>query len=174
MNTGRQRSSSSPHGAITTTTPYGKETHKKNLPMIVAAHNPPYVATCSVSEPLDIYNKFKKAKDIKGFRYIHIMAPCPPGWRYPAEETVHQARMTVDTGIFPLFEIENGKLTLTGKSKRMHDPTKRTPIKEYFSGNNQGRFKIVDDKILDSLQKDVNEWWAWIDRFLVYDELKEH
>src|SRR6056297_584855 len=173
MNTGKQRSSSTPHAAITTTTPYGKETHKKNLPMIVAAHNPPYVATCSISNPLDLYDKFKKAKDIKGFRYIHILAPCPPGWRYPADQTIKQAKMAVDTGLFPLFEIENGKLKLTGKSKRMHDPTKRKPLEEYFTAKNQGRFKRVDEEILAELKQDVQDWWDWIDKFLLLEEFKE-
>ncbi len=171
MNTGIQRSSSTPHGAITTTTPYGKETHKKNLPMIMSAHNIPYIATCSVSDPMDLYDKFKKAKDIKGCRYIHIMAPCPPGWRYPAEDTIQQAKLAVDTGVFPLFEIENGILTLSGKSKRMHDPTKRKPLKDYFG--TQGRFRKLDDQTLEVLQKDVDGWWAWIDRHLVYQEYIE-
>jgi pyruvate ferredoxin oxidoreductase beta subunit len=171
MNTGTQQSSSTPHGAITTTTPYGKETHKKNLPMIMAAHNIPYVATCSVSDPLDLYDKFKKARDIKGCRYIHILAPCPPGWRYPAEDTVQQAKMAVDTGVFPLFEIENGVLTLSGKSKRMHDPSKRKPLKDYFG--TQGRFRKMNDKIVEGLQQDIDLWWAWIDKFLVYQEMIE-
>ena len=113
MNTGTQRSSSTAYGAITTTTPSGKQQSKKNLPMIVAAHNVPYIATCSASEPLDIFEKFKKARYIQGFRYIHILAPCPPGWRYPAENTITEAKMAVETGVWPLFEIENGKLTLS-------------------------------------------------------------
>ncbi len=82
MNTGIQRSSSTPHGAITTTTTLGKERFKKNLPAIMAAHDIPYIATCSISEPLDLYDKFKKAKAIKGCRYIHSLAPCPVGWWY--------------------------------------------------------------------------------------------
>ncbi len=113
MNTGTQRSSSTPYGAITTTTPSGKQQSKKNFPMIVAAHNVPYIATCSASEPLDIFEKFKKARYIQGFRYIHILAPCPPGWRYPAEDTITEAKMAVETGVWPLFEIEDGKLTLS-------------------------------------------------------------
>jgi pyruvate ferredoxin oxidoreductase beta subunit len=172
MNTGTQRSSSTPFGAITTTTPYGKEQHKKNLPMIVAAHNPAYVATCSVSNPLDIYDKFKKAKDIKGFRYIHILAPCPPGWRYPSEDTIAQAKSAVETGVWPLFEIENNILTLSAGSKKFHDPTKRKPLKSYFG--TQGRYRKIDDTILTGLQQDVDVWWAWIDRFLVHQELSEN
>ena len=107
QNTGNQRSGSTPHGAVTTTTPYGKEQHKKNLPMILAAHNIPYVATASISDPMDLYDKFKKAKDIKGFRFIQILSPCPPGWRSDGKDTIQQARMAIDCGIFPLFEIES-------------------------------------------------------------------
>lgn len=170
MNTGIQASSSAPRGTVTTTTPYGKAKKKKNVAMIVAAHNVPYVATCSVSDPMDLYDKFKKAKDIKGFRFFQILAPCPPGWRYEGQYSVRQAQLAVDTGVFPLFEIENGILTLTGKSKRLHDPTKRKPLSEYFSKKNQGRFKLIDEKMLEQLQKDVDEWWSWVDRYLVYQE----
>jgi pyruvate ferredoxin oxidoreductase beta subunit len=173
MNTGIQRSSSTPYGAITTTTPYGKEQHKKNLPMIVAAHNVPYVATTSIGDPMDLYDKFKKAKKIKGFRYIHILSPCPPGWRFVGDDLIQQAKLAVDTGVFPLFEIEDGKLILNGKSKRMHDKTKRKPLKEYFNKKNQGRFKKIDEEALEVLQKDVDKWWAFIDRFLVYQEEAE-
>ncbi|MHA1674322.1 MAG: thiamine pyrophosphate-dependent enzyme [Promethearchaeota archaeon] len=170
MNTGIQASSSAPRGTVTTTTPYGKDQKKKNIPMIVAAHNVPYVATCSVSDPMDLYDKFKKAKDIKGFRFIQILAPCPPGWRHESQYTIRQSGLAVDTGIFPLFEIENGILTLSGKSKRLHDPTKRKPIQEYYSKKNQGRFKLINDGLLEELEKDVKEWWSWIDRHLVYQE----
>ncbi|UYP46137.1 Pyruvate synthase subunit PorB [Candidatus Lokiarchaeum ossiferum] len=173
QNTGNQRSSSTPHGVVTTTTPYGKEQHKKNLPMIVAAHNVPYVATASVSDPMDLYDKFKKAKDIKGFRYIQILSPCPPGWRSEAKDTIQHAQMAIDCGIFPLYEIENGKLTLNGKSVRMHDKTKRKPLGEYFNKKNQGRFKKVDEEVLKVLQEDTDKWWAWIDRHLVYQEEAE-
>ena len=173
QNTGNQRSSSTPYMGVTTTTPYGKERHKKNLPMIVAAHNVPYVATASVGDPLDLFDKFKKAKDIKGFRYIQILSPCPPGWRHPSDETIKQAKMAVDTGSFPLYEIENGKLTLNGKSKRMHDKSKRKPLGEYFNKANQGRFKKVNAEALAKLQQDCDEWWAHIDRYLVYQEEAE-
>jgi len=172
QNTGNQRSSSTPHGVVTTTTPYGKEQHKKNLPMIVAAHNVPYVATASVSDPMDLYDKFVKLKKIKGFRYIHIMSPCPPGWRYDAADTIKQAKMTIDCGYFPLFEIENGVLTLNGKSARMQDKSKRKPLAEYFSKGNQGRFRKIDENVLKVLQKDTDSWWDWIDRFLIHQEKK--
>lgn len=173
MNTGIQRSSSTPYGAVTTTTPYGKDQHKKNLPMIMAAHGVQYVATASISDPMDLYDKFKKAKEIKGFRYIHILSSCPPGWRTESFDMIQQSRLAIETGVFPLFEIEDGKLTLNGKSKRMHDKTKRKPLSDYFSKKNQGRFKLIDEEALKILQQDVDKWWAFIDRFLVYQEEAE-
>ncbi|MHA2182334.1 MAG: thiamine pyrophosphate-dependent enzyme, partial [Promethearchaeota archaeon] len=113
MNTGIQRSSSTPHGAITTTTTLGKDRFKKNLPAILAAHDIPYVATCSISEPLDLYDKFKKAKSIKGCKYIHILAPCPPGWGFNSENAIEVARLAVKSGSWILFEVEKGIMTLS-------------------------------------------------------------
>ena len=81
--------------------------------------------------------------------------------------------MAIDCGIFPLFEIENGKLILNGKSLRMHDKTKRKPLGDYFSKQNQGRFKKIDEEILKALQADTDQWWSWIDRHLVYQEEAE-
>jgi pyruvate ferredoxin oxidoreductase beta subunit len=167
-NTGEQRSSSTPYGAITTTTPYGKKDHKKYLPMIVAAHNIPYVATASVGDPMDLFDKFKKARSIKGFRYIQILSPCPPGWRYPAEDTVVQAKRAVETGVWPLFEIENGKLTLSKPNERYRDPKNRKPLEEYFG--TQGRFKKMDAETVKQLSADRDKVWRWIDGFLVYQE----
>jgi pyruvate ferredoxin oxidoreductase beta subunit len=160
MNTGIQRSSSTPHGAKTTTTTFGKQRYKKDVPRIMAAHDIPYVATCSVSEPLDIYEKFKKAKTIKGCKYIHIFAPCPPGWGYNAEDTIEIGRLAVKTGFWPLYEIENGVMTLSKKSKRLLDPEKRTPLIEYVS--TQKRFSGISEDDLIKLQKQVDEKWKRI------------
>jgi len=168
MNTGIQRSSSTPHGAITTTTPFGKERYKKNLPAIMAAHDIPYVATCSISEPLDIYEKFKKAKSIKGCKYIHIMAPCAPGWGYPAEDTIEIARLAVKTGFWILFEIENGILTLSKKSKALLDSSKRVPLIEYVS--KQKRFAGISEKTLIEIQERIDHDWEKIDNQLKCQE----
>jgi pyruvate ferredoxin oxidoreductase beta subunit len=157
MNTGIQRSSSTPHGAKTTTTVFGKERFKKNLPAILAAHEIPYVATCSISEPLDIYEKYKKAKDIEGCKYIHILAPCPPGWNYPSEDTVELARLAVKTGVWPLYEIENGILTLHKKSKSLVDPSKRAPLVDYLS--RQKRFSTMSEQSLIKLQERIDHDW---------------
>jgi pyruvate ferredoxin oxidoreductase beta subunit len=157
MNTGIQRSSSTPHGAKTTTTVFGKERFKKNLPAILAAHEIPYVATCSISEPLDIYEKYKKAKSIEGCKYIHILAPCPPGWNYPSEDTVELARLAVKTGVWPLYEIENGTMTLHKKSKALLDPSKRAPLVDYLS--RQKRFSSISEQALIKLQERINHDW---------------
>jgi pyruvate ferredoxin oxidoreductase beta subunit len=160
MNTGIQRSSSTPHGAITTTTPFGKERFKKNLPAIVAAHDVPYVATCSVSHPLDIYEKFKKAKDIKGFRYIHIFAPCPPGWGYPSEDTIQISKLAVDTGFWPLYEIDHGNFILSKPSKKCLDPSKRRNIIEYLGA--QKRFSQISEEVINYWQENIEKTWKEI------------
>mgnify|MGYP006279263475 CR=1 FL=1 len=160
MNTGIQRSSSTPHGAKTTTTPFGKERYKKDLPRIMAAHDIPYVATCSVSDPMDLYDKFKKAKSIEGCKYIHIFAPCPPGWGYAAEDTIQIARLAVKAGIWPLYEVENGILKLSKKSKRLLEPEKRIPIQEYIS--TQKRFSGISEDTLVKLQNQVDKKWTQI------------
>ncbi|MHA1486784.1 MAG: thiamine pyrophosphate-dependent enzyme, partial [Promethearchaeota archaeon] len=158
MNTGVQRSSSTPHGAITTTTTLGKERFKKNLPRIMAAHDIPYVATCSVSEPLDIYEKFKKAKSIEGCKYIHILASCPPGWGIASEDAIEIPRLAVKTGSWVLYEIENGVLTLSKKSKPLLDPSKRAPLIDYLS--RQKRFSKLSEKELIELQERLDLQWA--------------
>ena len=160
MNTGIQRSSSTPHSAITTTTPFGKQRYKKNLPRIMEAHEIPYIATCSVSEPLDLYEKFKKAKDIEGCKYIHILAPCPPGWGYGAENTIEMARLAVKSGLWILYEVENGVKTISKASKKYADPSKRIPLIEYLS--KQKRFRTVSEQQLIKLQEGIDKSWKVI------------
>ncbi|NHJ23361.1 MAG: pyruvate synthase subunit beta [Candidatus Lokiarchaeota archaeon] len=160
MNTGIQRSSSTPHGAITTTTTLGKDRYKKNLPAIMAAHEIPYVATCSISEPLDLYDKFKKAKSIEGCRYIHILAPCPPGWGYDSNESIELARLAVKTGAWILYEVENGVVTLSKRSKSVLDPAKRIPLIDYLS--RQKRFAKLSEKDMIELQEEIDRNWKHI------------
>ncbi len=160
MNTGIQRSSSTPHGAITTTTPFGKVRYKKNVPRIMEAHEIPYVATASISHPLDIYDKIKKAKSIEGCKYIQIMAPCAPGWGYPSEDTIEIARLAVKTGSWILYEVENGIKTLSKPSKPLLDPSKRTPIIEYLS--KQKRFASISEKTLIEIQDVIDHQWEVI------------
>ncbi len=168
MNTGVQRSSSTPHGAVTTTTPYGQDTYKKNLPAIMRAHNLPYVATCSVSEPLDIYEKFMKAKSIYGCKYIHILAPCAPGWGFPSEDLIEISRLAVKTGFWILYESVNGVLSLSKQCKPLLDPSKRLPIMEYIS--KQKRFANVSEKTLIEIQEEIDRQWALIGNELKYQQ----
>lgn len=160
MNTGIQRSSSTPHGAITTTTTKGKDRYKKNLPAILAAHEIPYVATCAISEPLDLYDKFKKAKSIKGCKYIQILAPCPPGWGYSSNESIELSRLAVKTGTWVLYEIENGIMKLSKRSKALLDSSKRTPLIEYLSL--QKRFAKLSEKDIMELQGEIDRNWMRI------------
>ena len=171
MNTGIQRSSSTPVGAITTTTYYGKKEQKKNLPAIMAAHNIPYVATASVADPLDLYEKFKKAKDIKGLKYIHIYATCPPGWKIESEDMISVAKKAIDNGMWILYEIENGEFKLTGKSKRLLDPKKRKPIHDYLKM--QGRFRKVSEDDIKKLEENRDYNWEQVKKELMFQEMSE-
>jgi pyruvate ferredoxin oxidoreductase beta subunit len=156
-NTGMQRSGATPYGAWTTTTPSGKRERKKDMPLIMAAHRIPYVATACPSYPIDFVNKLRKAKDIKGTKYIHILAPCPTGWRYDTSKTVELGRLAVQTGLWALFEIEYGKFKLNPPSDRLVDKAKRKSIREYFGL--QGRFRTLTEEDIERVQKWVDEDW---------------
>jgi len=153
MNTGVQRSSSTPFGTRTTTTPGGdwKHTRKKNIVEALAAHRIPYAATASIAFPDDMMRKFQKAKDMKGgTRFIHVFATCPTGWGMPTEFSVKVARLAVQSNIFPLYEVENGiKYTFNYKGN--------LSVKEYM--NTQRRFKHLTDEELGQVQKIVDEDW---------------
>jgi len=156
-NTGMQRSGATPYGAWTTTTPSGKKERKKDMALIMAAHKIPYVATACTSYPLDFVNKLKKAKDIKGTKYIHLLAPCPTGWRYDTSKTIEMGRLAVMSGMWVLYEIENGKFRLNSPSDRLFDKTKRKPVTEYFAL--QGRFRSLSEDDIGKIQKWIDEDW---------------
>lgn len=160
MNTGIQRSSSTPRGAWTTTTPTGKIENKKDMARILIAHGVPYVATASVGYPHDLYSKLQRAKSMNGFRFIHIHAPCPPGWRFDPQYTVRVAKLAVETGLWVLYEYYDGKLTVSGPSRPYMDPAKRKPLEEYLKL--QGRFRVITDELINEIKKYVNENWYWI------------
>jgi pyruvate ferredoxin oxidoreductase beta subunit len=152
MNTGIQRSSSTPFGASTTTSPAGKAamgqmTWKKNMPAIAAAHNIPYVATACPSYPMDLVQKVKKAADIEGPAYVHILSVCPTGWRSAPENSVKLGRLAVETGIFPLYEVEYGKYRLS------IDFPKLRPVKEYL--RLQGRFRHLTESMIQEIEERV-------------------
>lgn len=158
MNTGTQRSGATPIGALTTTTPLlTKQEKKKDLVKIMEAHDIPYLATVSPAYPIDLYEKFVKAKRIKGTRYIHIDTPCPPGWGYPTRETVRIGKLAIETGIVVLFEIENGKFRFTGRSETIAKKGKRLPVVHYVE--KQGRFKKMSIEQLNRLQSSVDARW---------------
>ena len=158
MNTGTQRSSATPLGAITTTTPIlTKEQHKKDMLKIMEAHDVAYIATTSPAYPIDLYDKFVKAKRIRGTRYLQIHVPCPPGWGYPPRDTVKMARLAIETGVFVLFELENGKFRFTGRSKSLAEKGNRLPLINYLE--RQDRFKKMSAEQLSSLQKFIDNKW---------------
>ncbi|MHC1636039.1 MAG: pyruvate synthase subunit PorB [Candidatus Methanospirareceae archaeon] len=161
MNTGIQRSSATPYGAWTTTSPTGRKsigqiTWKKNMPEIAVAHNIPYVATACPSYPYDLMRKVRKAKEIKGPSYIHILSPCPTGWRFDPSISIKIGRLAVETGVFPLYEVENGEYRMNIELEELK------PVKEYL--RLQGRFAHLSDEIIEEIQKRVIEG---------YEKLKE-
>ncbi|NQE45551.1 Pyruvate synthase subunit PorB [ANME-1 cluster archaeon GoMg2] len=154
MNTGIQRSSSTPYGAWTTTAPVGKKsigqmTRKKNMPEIAVAHRIPYVATASPSYPFDLMDKVKRGVETEGPAYLHILSVCPTGWRSTPDITIELGRLAVETGIFPLYEVINGEYRLNV------DLPKLKPVKEYLK--KQGRFKHLTEDVIEQIQARVEE-----------------
>ncbi|MHA1487337.1 MAG: thiamine pyrophosphate-dependent enzyme, partial [Promethearchaeota archaeon] len=162
MNTGVQRSGSTPLGAYSTTTPNGKIGYKKNMPKILEAHGIPYVATAISSYPLDLYEKFKNAMKIKGPKYIHILAPCPPGWGYNPKDSIQIGKLAVQTGFWPLYEVIEGKFVLSKNSSKYLDPKKRKPIIEYL--NTQKRFKNISDEDIERHKSYIENQWKQIQK----------
>lgn len=153
MMTGIQRSSATPSGAWTTTTPnpQPKLEQKKNIMEIMAAHRIPYAASTSIGYPNDLVRKVRKAKSVKGMRFLHIIAPCPTGWRYSPDLTIQMARTAVESRLFPLYEVENGLQC------RLQVPDHQVPVKEYL--RSQGRFSSMNDAAINAVQKRVDEEW---------------
>jgi pyruvate/2-oxoacid:ferredoxin oxidoreductase beta subunit len=153
MNTGIQRSSATPHGAWTTTTPvkHYKKGPKKNIMEIMVAHHIPYCATANIAYPEDLIKKLRKAKDIKGTKFIHLYAPCPTGWKHPPDITIKIARLATETNVIPIYEVENGVYKI---NRRIKNPK---PVSEYLKL--QGRFRHLNQEIVDFIQKDVDKNW---------------
>ena len=152
MNTGTQRSSSTPFGAMTTTSPIGKKSigqfsWKKNMPEIAAAHNIPYVATATHGYPFDLMAKVAKAVATPGPAYVHVLAVCPNGWGSPNDMINRHSRLAVQTGVFPLYEVENGVYKMTIEVSQLR------PISEYFAG--QRRFRHLSEDNVAKIQKRV-------------------
>jgi pyruvate/2-oxoacid:ferredoxin oxidoreductase beta subunit len=153
MNTGIQRSSATPWGAWTTTTPAIDPEHqpKKDIMAIMAAHRIPYAATASVAYPVDLVEKVEKARTIRGMRFIHILAPCPPGWKTENDETIELARMAVESRVFPLMEVENGG------AWRFTADHPGGPVEPYI--RRQARFKHLTDDQVAHIQREVDARW---------------
>ncbi len=160
MNTGVQRSSATPYGANTTTTPVGstalvgKSNQRKELFEIVAAHKVPYAAQASIANWPDLYNKAKKALETKGPTFLNILSPCVPGWKYVPAKTVEIAKKATSTGFWPLYEYDNGKWILN------YDPKKLEPIENFLEM--QGRFKHLfkptkNEKAIAEIQDEINK-----------------
>jgi pyruvate/2-oxoacid:ferredoxin oxidoreductase beta subunit len=151
MNTGIQVSSATPSYAWTGTTPLGNPRRKKNIMEIMAAHYNPYSATATIGFPRDLQQKITKAKSIRGTKFIHMLVPCPTGWRTPSDISPELSILAVETNIFPLYEVEDGvRYTIN------HEP-RRLPVEEYLS--KQGRFKHVKETEIKRIQKEADEEW---------------
>jgi pyruvate ferredoxin oxidoreductase beta subunit len=158
MNTGNQRSGSTPLGAISGTTPIlGKQQSPKDITAIMEAHGIPYAATANASYPLDLYEKVRKARAIQGTRFIHVFTPCPPGWRFPFSDTIKIGQLAVETGWVILFEVEGGTFRLTSASESIARRGKLKPLREYLS--RQGRFKNITEDQINELQSAVDARW---------------
>jgi len=158
MNTGNQRSGSTPLGALSGTTPIlGKRQNQKDMPAIMEAHGIPYVATANAAYPLDLYEKVRKAKEIKGTRFIHIFTPCPPGWSFPFSDTIGIGELAVKTGWNILYEIEDGNFHLSSASESIARKGNLLPLREYLEV--QGRFKNITEEQINELQEWVNTRW---------------
>ncbi len=163
MNTGIQRSSSTPHGAWTTTTPEGKAEFKKDVALIMLMHKVEYLATASVAFPTDFIEKLQKAEKHKGTKFIQLYSPCPPGWRIPDDKTIEVGKLAVQTGVWILYEYENGKLSISTLSKPYEDPARRKPLQSYLSM--QGRFKNITEKEIKEIEEAINEKWEMLKKF---------
>ena len=173
-NTGTQRSGATPLGAWTTTTPGGKSQHRKDISQIMIAHRIPYVATGSLAYPLDFYQKIQKAASIRGTKYIELMAPCPPGWKFPSSQMIEVSRMAVQSGMWLLYEHEEGETRFTAATKRMIEgKVKKKPVKEYLEI--QGRFRQIlsspegqeaEDLLEEEVSESIRRLQGWVPEYI--------
>jgi len=157
-NTGIQRSGATPYGAWTTTTWGGKKEHQKDLSEIVMAHHIPYAATATIAYPQDLFNKMKKAREMKGPRFVEIFAPCPPGWRFDMSKTVELAKLAVETGVWVLYEAVNEHIEFNGTSKSIIEGKKeRRPVEEWLTL--QGRFRHLTPDDITEIKRELDARW---------------
>jgi pyruvate/2-oxoacid:ferredoxin oxidoreductase beta subunit len=160
MNTGIQRSSATPWGAWTTTTPSSnlKTQPKKDIVQIMVAHRVPYVATASIAYPEDFTRKLKKAKEIRGLKFIYVFAPCPVGWKFTPELTIRLARLAVQTKVFPIYEVENGE------RYALNVEPADIPVKEYLKL--QGRFDFLREGDIERIEENIEQQWKRLMGFM--------
>ena len=162
MNTGIQRSSATPYGAWTTTTPvrHPKDRPKKRILEIMAAHEIPYAATATIAYPDDLSAKVKKAKEIYGTKFLHIFSPCPTGWKSKSSQIIKIARLAVHTKVFPLYEVENGF------TFHINMEPKNIPVREYLKL--QDRFSHLSEEDIADIQRQVDEEWEHLLKRALY------
>ncbi len=156
MNTGIQASSATPECAWTITTPLGRPARKKNIMEIMAAHRIPYAATASIGYPQDLMDKVKKAKNIQGTKFLHILTPCATGWRMAENLTVKSAMLSVETRLFPLYEVFDGR-----KYGITYEP-QGFPVDQYLQI--QGRYRHLTREHTAHIQGEINEDWEHLKR----------
>jgi len=167
MNTGIQRSGSTPLGAATTTSPAGtvipgKLEYKKPIAEIMVAHEMPYVATASPYYWRDLLTKVRKGLEVEGPAFLHVLAPCPRGWRSEVAKSIEYSKLAVETCVFPIWEAVNGQYQLSTPSKLIAlAPQKKKPVTDYLQG--QGRFRHLftpkNKKMLEEVQSMTDERW---------------
>ncbi|MHB8780445.1 MAG: thiamine pyrophosphate-dependent enzyme [Candidatus Geothermincolia bacterium] len=174
-NTGTQRSGATPYAAWTTNTTTGKREWRKDVPQIMVAHNVPYVATASLAYPLDFIGKMQKAKSIRGTKYIEMLAPCPPAWKFSSDETVQVSRLAVQSGLWLLYECEGGHTRYTAGTQRLIEGRSQPkPVEDYLKM--QGRFRHLfaptrDDERLRQMQERVT---GVVDSLKFTARMREH
>ncbi|HMM86158.1 thiamine pyrophosphate-dependent enzyme, partial [Azohydromonas sp.] len=155
MNTGAQKSSSTPHYAWTGSTPAGKTSRKKNLTEIMAAHGVPYVATASAGHLADLKRKVAKAKSMRGTRILTLLIPCLDGWGLRDDAGLTAARLAVESGAFPLYEVEDGRRYSVNSDKTR-------PVADYLAI--QRRYRHMTPAQVDALQAEIDDGWAMLQR----------
>ena len=156
-NTGGQRSSATPLGALTTTTPRGKGGRKKDILAILAAHRVPYAASVSLAHPADTLRKFRTALDLGGFRFLHVLAPCPTGWKSEPAEGIELVRLAVKSGLFPVLEVFDGTRTVVNVEPELS----REALARYLG--RQNRFRAGEQDV-DALHASIQADWARLRR----------
>ncbi len=153
-NTGGQRSSATPRGAATTTTAAGKDVPKKDVLAILAAHRVPYAATVSLAHPEDAHAKLRRALDLGGFRFLHILSPCPTGWKSEPAQSIELVRLAVTSGLYPVCQVFDGERWVVDVEPTFH----RADLERYFAL--QGRFRNNPDP--EAEMNGIFRYWRWL------------